>query len=512
MSGNGVFTGVAGCFLAQSRASIENPSVSLQDPDAWNELFGGGTMSASGEAVSPAKSLGIAAVWQCVSMISADVAGLPLDCYVRTDDGREVDKSHPAQKVVRRQWNETTTAYRGWRTLLVNALLWGNGFAYIDRDGSGNVRGLYNLLPDRTIIERKHGKTYVVTEVEHKLQAIGIDSILHVAGMSNDGLAGEAIVKSARDAWGLSLSAQGFASKFFKAGGRMGGTLEIPLGTSVQYQNKVEGGFRAKYEQPGEWFKTVILRDGAKFHQGSWSPNESQLNETRENQVREVARYYNVPVSRLGLAGSVSYNSKSEDNQNYLDATLKPWMREIADTCWMRLLKTSEKDGDSHYFEHNPGSLLTMDPLRQSQSFAIGIRNRYLLPNEARRKLNMPPIPGGDEFPEVKPTPAGGADKGENDRPRGPAGNDNVNEESDPDNLSRMRLTFKICDHARKKGKNHRSFGEFLKSGRDSYSEAEFSDVVERCFDAFSTLEAIKLSELPERLEETCQTLERSCQ
>ena len=78
---------IAGCFVAdESRATIlDNPSLSLSDPRIWSDLYGGSTDS--GVSVTPYKALSYAPVWQAVSMISGDVARLPLMVYRRRWQG-----------------------------------------------------------------------------------------------------------------------------------------------------------------------------------------------------------------------------------------------------------------------------------------------------------------------------------------------------------------------------------------------------------------------------------------
>ena len=132
---------------------IENPSVSLNNPKIWDQLYGtGGTNS--GINITPESALGIGAVFQAVNLISGDVAKLPLNVYQRRPDlgdkGREVANNHPAQRLIKYRPNSEMSAFKFWRRLMTHALLWSNAYAYIIRDGSGSPVELLPLLPDRT--------------------------------------------------------------------------------------------------------------------------------------------------------------------------------------------------------------------------------------------------------------------------------------------------------------------------------------------------------------------------
>jgi HK97 family phage portal protein len=463
--------------------SPEDPTFSLQDPDAWDAFFGGADTDA-GVKVNHKKALKYSAVWQAVSLISGDVARLPLNVYqyVGDEGDRKIDSMHAAYRLVRRRANRESSAFRFWRNVMVHALIWNNAYVFIDRDGRDNPLELLHLLPDRTAPERKNRKRFYVTEVAGKLEPIDAKNVLHFHGISTDCMEGLDLVKHAREDIALALAARGFASKFFKHGVRTGGILELPAGMSKPSRDKIEEGFKKHHEGPDNWFKTVILREGAKFHSTSIAPGEGQMTETREQQVREVARFYNLSPSRLGIREGGGYNSLYADNQSYLDNTLAPWLEEIASECWMKLLSEEEQTSESRYFEHNTNKLLTMSPLERHQIYSIGLRNRMYRPNECRRFENLNGLgPQGDELLPVAGAgtgpakPAGGADKGGDPTAKG----DVVDPEQQEEKTSKYplavrRVLFAIARQARHKAKNPRAFLEMIDGGMPQF-RAEFS-------------------------------------
>lgn len=488
--------------------TLENPAISLQDPDAWNEAFGDGVRTDAGILVGHDTALRSAPLWQAVSMISGDVAKLPLDLYKQNADGtRTADRKHPAFWLVRRRANRERPAFGFWRTLMVHALLYGNGYAYIDRNGRGDPIELLNLLPDRTAPGRRGGALYYVTETQFPnggawLREMPARDVLHVRGLQAGSCAGDDLVAAARNAIAVGLAAEGFAAKFFKHGVRSAGILELPVGMPRPAQNTVEEGFRKYSEGPENWFKTVILRDGAKFHSISVDPAAAEMTGTREQVALDVARFFNLAPSRLGIKGSVSYNSQAEDNQRYLDSALSPWLCEISSECWLKLLSETQRNDDSHYFEHNTAALLRMDTLRRYQAYAIGIRNGWLSPDEIRRAENMDPRAdgGGDEYVDVAAAngataggaPRGAVDNGQNQHTGdGTADGDGEGEESGKreaasggerresdlgatppappckggENHARSRVVYNLGGRARHKAKNPRAFVQWVDGG-----------------------------------------------
>lgn len=423
----------------------------------------GGRRASSGVNVSYKNMLTLGAVWQCVEQISGDIAKQPLDLFVKDGRKRVKDEGHPVFNIVRWEANEEQHAFDFWRTILVHALIYNNGYAYILRANDGTPMELIPLLPDRTYSIRRNGKRLYQTSVYGDRErptphVIPAEDVFHIKGISFDGMSGVDRLYYVKESFGIALAAQGFAGEFFAHGMQAGGILEIPLKLAQDEKalRNIEEGFRKKQTGQGNWFKTAILRDGVKFQKITMTPNEGQMIETSDKSVRDAARFYNMNPSRLGLSDSVSYNSKEEDNQSYLDTTLCPWMLSITSECRKKLLTEDEKRG--RYFEHNSRSILSMAPLKRGQLQAIQIRNGVISPNEAREAENLNPREGGDEYIELnKAKSPGGMDKGENDKPRGPA-NDTPDEAqteddstNDNDEGKRRRIIFDITARARHK-------------------------------------------------------------
>lgn len=472
----------------EARATPENPTFSLNDPRAW-DMFLQGEPVASGVRVNEYNSVSAPALWQGVSMISGDIARMPLHPYKREedegDDYREVDKLHPAYKIVRRCWSREMAAFHGWRTIVAHALLWGNGYAYIARNGRTDPAELINLLPDRTAPERlPNGDLVYVTETVRPdgspwLKPIPADDVFHLKGIALDPLMGLEMVKTARDAIGLSLAAAGFASKFFKNGVRAGGILEVPMAMGQPAAQKLEKQFSEQYSGEQNWFKTIVLREGAKFHALTIPPSEGQMTETRDAQAREIAQLLNIPPSRLGIQSSGGYNSQMEDNQRYLDSCLSPWLEAITSECWMKLLSITQQNADSHYFEHTTDKLLSMNPMQRAQVNAMALRNMWTTPNEVRRRENMPPVEWGDMPITAPPDPGastGGADKMSGDSvvtpPRG--SEDQSGGEATPSDSTRnrRRVAFAVAAQARHKAKKPNAFIEWVDGGLVSHRQS----------------------------------------
>jgi HK97 family phage portal protein len=374
----------------QTRSVLENPSYSFSDPRTYDLLSdAGGGPSESGQAVTPKKFLSVAAIWQCVNMIARDIAKLPFDLYLRKGpQDREKATDHPVFELVRNEPNSEMSAFVFWQFVISQLKIWGNAYIFIERDLKGRPLSLLPLLADRTAPKRIKGQVFFATEVGGKIEYANAADVIHLRGIGLDTVEGMALLDAARETAGRALAAGNFASKFFRNGARAGGVLTLPEGMSKQAGDRVDSDFQKKITDPKYALKMLVLRDGVKFQQLTIPPNEGQLTETREYEVKEAARFFNVPCSRLGVTGSTSYNSKAADDAAYLDSALMPDLVQISQECRRKLLTVKEK-ADGYYFEYNTRAMIFMDPMTQMQIGALGARIGVFNPNEIRSWWNM---------------------------------------------------------------------------------------------------------------------------
>lgn len=350
----------------------------------------------SGQSVSVERALQVAAVWQAVSMISGDVAQCTLRVFKNGDD-RVVDTTHPAYRAVARYANSTTSAYEFWRRMMTEVLLNGNAYACIVRR-NGRVE-LFNInsravtctvTPDRQVFYQVQDGAYQ--------QTFDSSEILHIKGLSLQHSVALPWLQSAREALGVSLAAQNYAAKFFANGAQLGGVIELPSGWSQQTRERFEETLKKKLSQDN-WFRFLPLAD-AKFHPTTVDVQKAQLVELNEQCVRQIARFFNLPPSKLGVVDSVSYNSFSQSQIQYVTGCLSHWFAAIAGECELKLLSEVEKRDDTHYFEHNVTKLIEADYVTLTDVLVKLRAAAVVNANEIRRKLNLPQRtdPAGDIY------------------------------------------------------------------------------------------------------------------
>ncbi len=386
---------------AMGREPEQRGSGSIEDPNTspWDALTET-TTSGSGEIVTPKKSLSIPAFFQGCQKISGDVAKLSLGVFERTDSGRKSLPSHSAYGHVHLsgQANDETNAFKFWRRFMTSCLLFNNGYAWIDWNGRGDVIGLYNLLSDRTTPVRIDGRKYYLTEVRGELVYLPDDEVLHVEGLSIDGMRGIKTTELFVDLFGSALAKQRFQSKFFKNNMTAGGILAVPPGAKPTTVKKLQASIKQRFTGAAAAFRTLVLRDGYKWFSTQIDPSKAQLTESTEQDAREVARVLNLRASQLSVEGSTSYNSDENAKRDYHDSTLAIWLCAIACECNAKLRTAEEKADNKVYFEHNVNRLLWADAKTRNEIAVSGIQAGRWSPDETRAWENMDGYEGGDTY------------------------------------------------------------------------------------------------------------------
>lgn len=414
------------------RATGDNKGpYSLNDPRGW-EVLGYSTQSDAGETVNQETLLTVPAVWQAVGMISGDVSKLPLEVYRRNGDDREPDKSHPARWIIRPDcWaNSETSALILWRRAMVHALIWARAYVWIERDRGGRPIGLYNLLPDRTSIETVDGRTVVTSEIGGQLRGFDLADTLLIENISIESADAFGPLRAARHNVGLQLAKRKFTSRFYSHGCHAGGILQVPPGASDKATKKIQDSLERHRSGGDESFRALVLRDGFKWHQSTIDPDSAQASETEEAEVRNVARFYRMAPSRLGVKESISYNSEEAARRAYHDETLSYWLTQIKTECTLKLLTKQQYESDSHFVDYNIHALNWADTATVISVGVQGVTNGIFNRDEVRRWFNLGPLPDGlgedflqplnmtvvgEEPPEPEPPPEPAADQKEDE-------------------------------------------------------------------------------------------------
>jgi HK97 family phage portal protein len=374
-------------FWANIGASLFGPSTSIGDIGApgvenrggWLRWIGGRTDS--GVDVNHFNAITMPAVYACVNRIANPYAHFPLRVMQRTSSGGgAVVTQHPMSERLGMRPNDFMSSRTLRKTSQGHALLWGNAYQEIERNGKGQAVGLWPLLPNATAPRRNGDALVIDTTIGGQRFTLDQKDVLHVMDLSRDGYVGLSQVGLFRQAIGMGLAMEKFGAKFFGNDAKSGGFLMHPGKLSATAQGNLRGGLgrnaganrqaapdnpAAPLEAQGgldNAHRVKVLEEGMKFIQTMIPPEDAQFLGSREFQIAEVARIFDVPLVLLqSHEKSTSWGSGIEQLMiGFVQQTIAPWVDAWEQEMNWKLFTPAERE-QGLYVKHNLNALLRGD-------------------------------------------------------------------------------------------------------------------------------------------------------
>jgi len=363
--------------------------------DRWYKVISPPTTA--GVSVDEQESMKYTTLAACVTLISGDVARLPLILYKRNKDGsKERIENHPLYSLLHDQPNPETDSYRWREASQLHLLLWGNTYHEKQFNGTGDLIGLYPLNPEFVKVERRNGRiVYVWQDSSHKEVVRTQDKIFHVANIGYNGITGLSPVTLAKESIGLGLAEQEYQARFIGKGTHPAGVLEMDGYLSEKSAKQFKDSFKQQYEGLGKSHSIMVLEGGLKYKGLSMNHNDAQFLESRNFQKLEICGFFRVPPHKVGIHGANSnYNNLEQENQSYVDSCLSHWIKRW-ETAINNQLLTQKQQAEGLYFKFLLQALLRGDMQARSEynqkMWQMGMPFNRILEKEDEN-----PVPGGD--------------------------------------------------------------------------------------------------------------------
>ena len=399
----------------------------ITDPASWLiEAFGGGKAK-SGVKVSTNTVLGLPAVWFAAQKISGHLAGLPLNARKQLPEGgTEVQRTSPGHKLLNVSPNNLMTPFQLRELMMIHALLLGNGRAYIERNGFGQPIGLIPVLPENCqtmlvndqkwhLVSKDTGVSANLSNAfsENEYWKVPDRDMLHVMGMSYNGIWGMHVIDILRDAFGLGIAGQDGSASALKNSGRPGMVITAPPGMfrSSKEASEFLKNFEQKHEGVENSGKVGLLREGMSLNTLPISASDAQFIEQRQFQRVDLAMIFGLE-SILGDETGITYKSITERNAAFINGCLSRWFCKWEEECNRKLLPEQLRDSGQVFYQFDTTPLLKGDPSTLAD-YTRKMREQFALStNEVREMHGFNPVDGlnhdytnepAGESPELPP-------------------------------------------------------------------------------------------------------------
>ncbi|MPZ66175.1 MAG: phage portal protein [Pseudonocardiaceae bacterium] len=338
-----------------------------------------------------------------VGFLARNVAQLGLHVYRRVSDvDRQRVRDHPLAQLIAKP-NPWTTTFRWIEGLVGDLAVYDNAVLAKVRDAA-QPRAVVRLDPRGV---QPMGDSPYTPEVYRVRGARGhrdlpADQVIHLRGFNPENPRwGASPIETLRRVLAEEYEAGRFREQMWRNGARTSGYLERPL-EAPEWSRAAKRRFRAQWQAQytgagPDAGGTPILEDGMKFTPASVSPESAQYIEARKLSREEVAAAYFIPPPMVGILDNATYSNIQEQHKHLYQDTLGPWLAMISQELELQLL-SDFADSDGLYCEFNLSEKLRGSFEEQAQQLSTSVGAPWMSRNEARARMNLPQVEGGDSL------------------------------------------------------------------------------------------------------------------
>lgn len=385
---------------AVEATSTESRSYSIADPNFWS-YFNLGNRTKADVPVTELTILGNSAFYSACRYISEGVAMLDRGVK-RRKQGRVMDADqHPVSEFL----NDAPHPHYTWFdlicALLVNALM-GNGYARIWR-APMTMRPVYvEHLPQSAVMVDYDQWGNLFYRVSGAIGGKSVNynlppsDIIHIKNLSLDALTGLTTTFLHTDIHGTGIALNQYSAATLGNGAAP--SLAISSEDELTWADlkMARENFMQQYSGSANAGVPIFLSKGQKIEYLSLKPHEVGFAEFSSMNVADVARLTKVPLDLLMVDAGGTYGAGVQRSQDFLTHCLRPWIERIQEEFTAKLFYVKERG--RYWMEFDLSMYLELDRAAEVESLTRMVAGTIMTPNEARLKLGLDPVEGGDEL------------------------------------------------------------------------------------------------------------------
>lgn len=334
-----------------------------------------------------------ASVWayRCIIMRAQTIAGIPVRVYDEAT-GKPIQR-HPLNYIFGDRQSDLLM-----RTECA-LLIWGKNYYQITRAVLGDARGLRWLNPGAVFpVETPKGiETFTYTPQRGGYgRDFTPDEIVYMHTFDpNDDLGGISPLQVALLSVGVDKEISTFAKSFFGNGARIDGILTVPGANDEQIDN-IEAKWKAVFRGVSNFFKTLIFGAAdVKYTPISYAPEDLAMETLSAETRRGICAAFGVPPILAGAWEASNFATAREQRQSFYTETILPELDFLEDEINKQFVSRFYP-GVCIAFDISEINALREDELTRNQALTTGVSGGWMTVNEARARVGLPAVPGGD--------------------------------------------------------------------------------------------------------------------
>ena len=360
--------------------------------------------SATGIDVNPATALKATTVLAAAFMLCEDFAKCEPRLLRIGDDKSRVEASDHELYDLFVEPNDWQTWFEFAEMVQFWLVMRGNGYAAKIRDRRGRVIRLIPVAADwMALWESPDGQLfYRVTPSGLHMRAelagepflIPAEDVLHVKGLSMNGLTGVSRITAANDAIGLAIAYERQAAQWMSNGASPSGVLSTDQKLQEGAARRMRDDWRDTKAGLQNAGNVMILEQGLKWQQLAMTAQAAEFVASRNFQITEIARLFRIPAHMLGDLQRGNSAGIEQLSQEYINLTITGYT-----SRWgARLSRDWRLKRAGLVLEFDVGVLSRANITARYNNYARGVSGGFLTPNECRIDDKRDPLPNGDKL------------------------------------------------------------------------------------------------------------------
>lgn len=329
--------------------------------------------------------------YSCIELIANSIAGIPI--YVRSKEDNKIVK-HNFDTAIS---SSDISKFNIIKMLIFDVYNNGNGYLHIKRDGSGIIKSLEYVSPNDVTVyhDNVSRKTYYQLNYSKALKVEPIN-IIHIYKNSLDGYVGRPISAYAKKILQLASDTDASASDFFKAGCNVNGVLQAKKWLDTEQKMEAYEEWVSSFQHKKRGANVAVLGNDFEYQQIGLNSTDAQLLQSREFNVLEICRYFNINPILVGVNTGSAYKNLEQAQLDFIIHTLLPWINSLEDEFNRKVFLPSERE--RFYIDFDEDKIMFSDKQSTCNYYTTLVKNGILSINEARSALGFVEKEGCDDL------------------------------------------------------------------------------------------------------------------
>ena len=349
-----------------------------------------------------------ATVYACIRILADAVGKLPVKVY-QDGEGTQTTSEHYLTPLLKIRPNPWMSSRDFFKCLEVQRNTYGNAYAWLDvatvGRNAGKVQGLYPLdstkitiyIDNSGLLPGKGSLWYVYTGEDGKQYKLRPDELLHIKGLTFDGIVGMTPLEQLKSTIENAGAASQYLNNSFKTGLQTKGIIHYVGDLSPDAQKT----FREKFESMASGLKNAnrvsLLPIGYQFQPLSLTMADAQFIENTQLTIKQIATAFGVKNHQLNDLDRATHTNISEQQREFYIDTLMDILTGYEQELTYKLFTQKELD-EGYYIKFNVNAILRADPKTRYEGYRIAIQSGFLTANEVRALEELEAKEGGDRL------------------------------------------------------------------------------------------------------------------